>query len=73
MAPAAAVAKVTRPDAFPSTQYDAILLREDPRNLTWLRGCDDGEDGSVAGPDLVDSSLELFDVLTGLSRMAVRI
>ncbi|CAL5094184.1 unnamed protein product [Urochloa decumbens] len=66
-APVAVVAKFAGPEAFPSTRYDAMLLREDPRNLTWLRGSD--EDGGI---DLVDSSLELFDVATGLSRSAVR-
>ncbi|CAN6338035.1 unnamed protein product [Urochloa humidicola] len=72
-APAAAVEMGAGREAFPSTRYDAMLLREDPRNLTWLRGCDEGdEDGSgVGGIDLVDSSLELFDVATGLSRTAV--
>ena len=64
-APAAAMAKVSRPDAFPSTRYDAMLLREDPKNLTWLRGCDEGDDGCFGGLDLVDSSLEPFDVATG--------
>lgn len=70
-----AVAKVAGADAFPSTRYDAMLLREDPRNLTWLRGCDEGEeDGTVAGLDLMNSSLlEMFDMVTGLSRTAVRI
>ncbi|XP_004963889.2 uncharacterized protein LOC101752825 [Setaria italica] len=73
-APGAAVAKVAGVDAFPSMRYDAMLLREDPKNLTWLRGCDEeGDGGSVGGIDLVDSSLELFDVATGLSRTAVRI
>ncbi|KAG2620023.1 hypothetical protein PVAP13_3NG175700 [Panicum virgatum] len=64
-APAATMAKVSRPDAFPSTRYDAMLLREDPKNLTWLRGCDEGDDGCFGGLDLVDSSLEPFDVATG--------
>ncbi|CAN6328714.1 unnamed protein product [Urochloa humidicola] len=63
---AAAVVKVAGPEAFPSTRYDAMLLREDPRNLTWLRGCDeDNDDGCtlvLRGIDLVDSSLELFDM-----------
>ncbi|OEL20354.1 hypothetical protein BAE44_0018626 [Dichanthelium oligosanthes] len=71
-----AVAKViaSGPDAFPSTRYDAMLLREDPKNLTWLRGCDEGDDGSIVGLDLVDGSLEPIDVATGgLSRTAVRI
>ncbi|TKW28036.1 hypothetical protein SEVIR_3G297500v4 [Setaria viridis] len=73
-APGAAVAKVAGVVAFPSMRYDAMLLREDPKNLTWLRGCDEeGDGGSVGGIDLVDSSLELFDVATGLSRTAVRI
>ncbi|VAH27253.1 unnamed protein product [Triticum turgidum subsp. durum] len=53
------------PDAFPSTRYDAMLLREDPKNLTWLNGCgeddDDCEDGSC-GAGLVDGSLEPFHV-----------
>ncbi|PVH62757.1 hypothetical protein PAHAL_3G388700 [Panicum hallii] len=70
---AATIAKVAGPDAFPSTRYDAMLLREDPRNLTWLRGCDEGDDGSFGGLDLVDSSLEPFDVATGLSTTAVTI
>ncbi|XP_073362994.1 uncharacterized protein [Aegilops tauschii subsp. strangulata] len=55
---------VAAPDAFPSTRYDAMLLREDPKNLTWLNGCgedDDGEDGSC-GAGLVDGSLEPFHV-----------
>ncbi|KAF7007176.1 hypothetical protein CFC21_022136 [Triticum aestivum] len=56
---------VASPDAFPSTRYDAMLLREDPKNLTWLNGCgeddDDGEDGSC-GAGLVDGSLEPFHV-----------
>ncbi|RLN28128.1 hypothetical protein C2845_PM05G09080 [Panicum miliaceum] len=72
-APAAAMAKVSRPDALPSTRYDAMLLREDPKNLAWLRGCDEGDDGSFGGLDLVDSSLEPFDVATVLSRTAVTI
>ena len=59
------MAKVSRPDAFPSTRYDAMLLREDPKNLTWLRGCDEGDDGCFGGLDLVDGSLEPFDVATG--------
>ncbi|KAK3135895.1 hypothetical protein QOZ80_5BG0424890 [Eleusine coracana subsp. coracana] len=44
------------PDAFPSTRYDAMLLREDPRNLTWLRGCDEAD--QQGGLELVDASLE---------------
>lgn len=48
---------VATPDAFPSTRYDAMLLREDPKNLTWLNGCgeddDNGEDGNC-GAGLVD-------------------
>ncbi|KAL6624600.1 hypothetical protein ACP70R_031921 [Stipagrostis hirtigluma subsp. patula] len=55
------VGAATEPDAFPSARYDAMLLREDPKNLTWLRGCDDGDD-SGGGSDLVDGSLELFYV-----------
>ncbi|XP_062230297.1 uncharacterized protein LOC133928015 [Phragmites australis] len=62
----AACARIAGTDAFPSTRYDAMLLREDPKNLTWLRGCDDGDDGSGGGLDLVDGSLEPFDVATGL-------
>jgi hypothetical protein len=70
-APGAAVAKVAGADAFPSTRYDAMLLREDPRNLTWLRGCHEEDGGgSVGGIDLVDSSLELFNVASGLSTTA---
>jgi hypothetical protein len=42
-----------------------MLLREDPRNLTWLHGCDDGEE--IDGGDLVEASLESFDVPAGLS------
>ncbi|KAK3139102.1 hypothetical protein QOZ80_5AG0377790 [Eleusine coracana subsp. coracana] len=53
--PAARV--VPGPDAFPSTRYDAMLLREDPSNLTWLRGWDEGDQG---GLELVDASLEPF-------------
>ncbi|KAI5008478.1 hypothetical protein ZWY2020_009526 [Hordeum vulgare] len=59
---------VKAPDAFPSTRYDAMLLREDPKNLTWLNGCgeeeddDDGEDGCCGGAGLVDGSLEPFHV-----------
>ncbi|XP_062179407.1 uncharacterized protein LOC133884017 [Phragmites australis] len=61
---AAAAARVAGPDAFPSMRYDAMLLREDPKNLTWL--CDDGND-SGGGSDLIDGSLEPFDVAIGLA------
>ncbi|KAL6865010.1 hypothetical protein ACP4OV_016161 [Aristida adscensionis] len=59
---AAAARTIAEADAFPSARYDAMLLREDPKNLTWLRGCDDGDDGGGGGSDLVDSSLEPFYV-----------
>uniref|UniRef100_A0A0D9ZXB2 Uncharacterized protein n=1 Tax=Oryza glumipatula TaxID=40148 RepID=A0A0D9ZXB2_9ORYZ len=64
-AAAAASPRVAAGDAFPSSRYDAMLLREDPRNLTWLHGCDDDEE--IDGGDLVEASLESFDVPAGLS------
>uniref|UniRef100_A0A0D3G5Y9 Uncharacterized protein n=1 Tax=Oryza barthii TaxID=65489 RepID=A0A0D3G5Y9_9ORYZ len=64
-AAAASSPRVAAGDAFPSSRYDAMLLREDPRNLTWLHGCDDGEE--IDGGDLVEASLESFDVPAGLS------
>ncbi|XP_024315624.1 mucin-1-like [Brachypodium distachyon] len=58
-----------RADAFPSTRYDAMLLREDPKNLTWLNGgCgddDDVDDGSYRA-GLVEGSLEPFHVPAGV-------
>lgn len=59
-AAAAAIMVVSRraEDAFPSSRYDAMLLREDPSNLTWLQGGDQEE--------LVDAALEPFrDAATG--------
>ncbi|KAG8067750.1 hypothetical protein GUJ93_ZPchr0005g15190 [Zizania palustris] len=41
---ATASPRVVVADAFPSTRYDAMLLREDPENLTWLHGYDDDDD-----------------------------
>lgn len=69
---AAAAARVAEPDAFPSTRYDAMLLREDPKNLTWLNGCDD--DGGSGDAGLVEGSLEPLDVPApaGTSFTAVR-
>jgi hypothetical protein len=62
-------------DAFPSTRYDAMLLREDPKNLTWLNGCgeDDADEDGICGVGLVEGSLELepFSVaVTGTSGAA---
>uniref|UniRef100_A0A0E0L0Y1 Uncharacterized protein n=1 Tax=Oryza punctata TaxID=4537 RepID=A0A0E0L0Y1_ORYPU len=67
-AEAAASPRVAAADAFPSTRYDAMLLREDPRNLTWLHGCDDDdEEEEIGGGGLVEASLESFDVPAGSS------
>ena len=54
-------ARVAEADAFPSTRYDAMLLQDDPKNLTWLNGCgdDDGEEDGSCGVGLVEGSLEL--------------
>ncbi|KAF0928157.1 hypothetical protein E2562_038064 [Oryza meyeriana var. granulata] len=65
-AAAAASPGVAVPDAFASTRYDAMLLREDPRNLTWLHGCDEDDDG-IGGGGQVEASLESFDVPAGSS------
>jgi hypothetical protein len=70
-----AAARVAVTDAFPSTRYDAMLLREDPKNLTWLNGCDedDGDEDGICGVGLVDGSLDLepFSVtVTGASGTA---
>ncbi|XP_051223373.1 uncharacterized protein [Lolium perenne] len=72
---ATVTARVTGADAFPSTRYDAMLLREDPKNLTWLNGCgeDDGDEDGICGVGLVEGSLELepFSVaVTGTSGAA---
>ncbi|CAM0957165.1 unnamed protein product [Alopecurus aequalis] len=53
--------RVAKGEAFPSTRYDAMLLLEDPKNLTWLNGCDEdeGDEDASCGIGLVDGSLEV--------------